>query len=58
MGRNSAPTFLSIARMKSTTEASLAAFLTAPHGRMPDIFLNREDIQDISGYILSLRKAR
>ena len=60
-GRNSAPTFLSIARMKSTTEASLAAFLSTPHGRrggMPDIFLNRDDIQDVSGYILSLRKPR
>jgi mono/diheme cytochrome c family protein len=60
-GRNSTPTFLSIARMKSTTEASLAAFLSTPHGRrggMPDIFLNRDDIQDVSGYILSLRKPR
>ena len=57
-GRNSAPTFLSIARMKSTTEASLAAFLSTPHGRrgMPDLVLNREEIQDISAYILSLRK--
>jgi mono/diheme cytochrome c family protein len=57
-GRNGAPTFLSIARMKSTTEASLAAFLSTPHGRggMPDLVLNREEIQDVSAYILSLRK--
>ncbi len=57
-GRNSAPTFLSIARMKSTTEASLAAFLSTPHGRgrMPDLVLNREEIEDVSAYILSLRK--
>ncbi len=57
-GRDSAPTFLSIARMKSTTEASLAAFLSTPHGRgrMPDLVLNREEIQDVSAYILSLRK--
>jgi mono/diheme cytochrome c family protein len=57
-GRNSAPTFLSIARMKSTTEASLAAFLSTPHGRggMPDLVLNRSEIRDLSAYILSLRK--
>jgi mono/diheme cytochrome c family protein len=57
-GRNSAPTFLSIARMKSTTEASLAAFLSTPHGRggMPDLVLDRNEIQDVSAYILSLRK--
>jgi mono/diheme cytochrome c family protein len=57
-GRDSAPTFLSVARMKSTTEASLAAFLSTPHGRgrMPDLVLNREEIQDVSAYILSLRQ--
>jgi len=58
-GRDSAPTFLSIARMKSTTEASLAAFLSTPHGgagRMPDLVLNRNEIQDVSAYILSLRQ--
>jgi mono/diheme cytochrome c family protein len=57
-GRNSAPTFSSIARMKSTTEASLAAFLSTSHGRgrMPDLVLNREEIRDVSAYILSLRK--
>ncbi len=57
-GRDSVPTFLSIARMKSTTEASLAAFLSTPHGRggMPDLVLNRNEIQDVSAYILSLRK--
>jgi mono/diheme cytochrome c family protein len=58
-GRDSAPTFLSIARMKSTTETSLAAFLSIPHGgggRMPDLVLNRNEIQDVSAYILSLRR--
>jgi len=57
-GRNGARTFLSIARMKSTTEASLAAFLSTPHGRggMPDLVLNRDEIGGRSAYILSLRK--
>ena len=56
-GRNSAPTFLSIARMKSTTEASLAAFLSTPHGPggMPNLVLDRTEIRDVSAYILSLR---
>jgi mono/diheme cytochrome c family protein len=55
-GGDSVPTFSSIARMKSTTEMSLAAFLSTPHGRMPDFSLSRTDIQDVSAYILSLRK--
>ena len=59
-GRSSAPTFLSIARMKSTTESSLAAFLATPRGRghMPNVVLSRQEIQDVSAYILSLRKLR
>ncbi len=57
-GRNNVPTFLSIARMKSTTEASLAAFLTTPRGlgHMPNVVLNRREIEDVSAYILDLRK--
>lgn len=34
--RDEVPTFLSIAQMKSTTAMSLAAFLTTPHGGMPN----------------------
>jgi mono/diheme cytochrome c family protein len=55
-GSDAVPTFSSIARMKSTTEMSLAAFLSTPHGRMPDLVLSRTEIQNISAYILSLRK--
>ena len=46
--QDAVPTFLSIAQMKSTTEMSLAAFLTRPHGATPN--------RDVSAYILSLRK--
>lgn len=53
--RDEAPTFLSIAQMKSTTAMSLAAFLTTPHGGMPNLTLSRREIQDLSAYILSLR---
>jgi mono/diheme cytochrome c family protein len=55
-GGDTAPTFSSIARLKSTTEMSLAAFLSTSHGPMPDLLLSRTDIRDVSAYILSLRK--
>ena len=54
--RDVAPSFSSIARMRSTTEASLAAFLSTTHGGMPDLALSRQEIRDVSAYILSLRK--
>jgi mono/diheme cytochrome c family protein len=50
------PSFLSIARMSSTTETSLEVFLSTPHARMPDYNLTRDEIRDVSTYILSLRK--
>lgn len=48
------PTFRSIARAPSTSAGSLAAFLANPHGKMPDLVLNRKEIHDVSAYILSL----
>jgi mono/diheme cytochrome c family protein len=55
--RNDAvPSFSSIAQMKSTTATSLAAFLSTSHGRMPDYGLSRQEIRDVSAYILTLRK--
>ena len=50
-----APPFTAIARMKSTTILSLAAFLQTPHNRMPDLHLSRNEIDDVSAYILSLK---
>ena len=44
--RDAAPAFSAVARMKSTTETSLAAFLSTPHGRMPDLILSREEIAE------------
>jgi hypothetical protein len=43
--------------MSSTTEAGLAAFLSTPHGKMPDYSLSRNEIRNVSAYILSLRLA-
>ena len=53
---NGAPTFPAIARMKSTTPMALRAFLQTPHSRMPDLHMNREEIDNITAYILSLRR--
>ena len=50
------PAFASIAKMNSTTAMSLTVFLSTPHGRMPDYSLSRNDIANVSAYILSLRK--
>jgi len=51
-----APPFAAIAHMKSTTPTALRVFLQTPHGRMPDLHLSRQEIADVSAYIMSLRK--
>ena len=53
---NGAATFAAIARMKSTTPLSLRAFLQTPHSQMPDLHLSRNEIDDLTAYILSLRR--
>jgi hypothetical protein len=40
--------------MASTTSTSLNAFLSTPHPSMPDYALSRQEIADVSAYILSL----
>jgi mono/diheme cytochrome c family protein len=55
--RDGVPAFFSIAQMTSTTEMSLAAFLTTPHAAgMPNFSLSHAEIRDVSAYILSLRQ--
>jgi mono/diheme cytochrome c family protein len=54
-GATGIPTFAAIARMPSTTALSLHAFLQTTHGRMPDFQLSRDEINDVSAYILSLK---
>jgi mono/diheme cytochrome c family protein len=51
-----APTFAAIAEMKSTTAMALRVFLQTPHGRMPDLHLTRDEINDVTAYILSLKR--
>ena len=49
------PSFASIARMKSTTLTSLQVFLSTPHAQMPDYTLTRDEIRNVSSYIMSLK---
>jgi mono/diheme cytochrome c family protein len=49
-----APTFFAIARMKSITRLSLRVFFQTSHDRMPNLQLNRDEVDNLSAYILSL----
>ncbi len=49
------PSFVSIAQMKTTTATGLEVFLSTPHTKMPDYTLTREEIRDVSAYIMSLK---
>ncbi len=51
-----APSFSAVAKMPSTTSASVHAFLQTSHGQMPDFKLSRTEIDDVTAYILQLRK--
>lgn len=52
------PSFYAIAQAPSTTQESLALFLSRKHPPMPDFALTRTETADVSAYILSLRAAR
>lgn len=53
---NGAPPFTAIAAMKTTTFLGLEVFLQTPHGRMPDLHLSRDEIDDVAAYIISLKR--
>jgi len=48
------PSFPAISRSGMTTD-QLRAFLSHPHGAMPDLALTRAEIDDLIGYIETLR---
>ena len=48
------PTFRMVAK-SGVTDAALRAFLSHPHGAMPDLVLTRAEIDDLIAYIRSLR---
>ena len=54
----SAPTFPELAAEPSITEYSLRALLRAPHETMPQITFTPDQLDDIVGYIMSLKLSR
>lgn len=55
-GNDAAPPFVAIAAAPATSPASLHAFITAPHGQMPDLKLSGQQVDNLVAYILSLRQ--
>jgi cytochrome c len=49
------PSFRTVAE-SGISAAKLRAFLSHPHGAMPDLSLTRSEIDDLIQYILSLRQ--
>jgi mono/diheme cytochrome c family protein len=49
------PSFVTIARRLTSTELGLRVFLQTPHPPMPNLMLTRREIDDVVGYILSLK---
>jgi mono/diheme cytochrome c family protein len=50
-----APTFASIAKRPDFDAAKLAFFLLAPHPKMPDMQLSRDEASNIAAYIATLK---
>ena len=50
------PPFAAIAASKGMTTTSLTVFLMTPHTKMPDYSLSRQQIRDVSAYIMSLKR--
>lgn len=51
------PAFLRVANMPSTTGAALNVFLQSHHQRMPSLRLDRDEMDAVIDYILSLKGA-
>lgn len=54
-GTDGAPPFATIPNELKRSEAQIKAFLSRPHGRMPDFVMTRREIDDLTAYIMSLR---
>ena len=50
-----APDFVAVANMPSTTELALTVFLQSSHPTMPNVVLTAEQRGDLVNYILSLK---
>jgi mono/diheme cytochrome c family protein len=51
MGTTSVPPFSEIAKQPGISAAKVALFLLAPHPRMPDMNLTRNEAADLAAYI-------
>jgi mono/diheme cytochrome c family protein len=49
------PSFTALANDPRNTTDHLRAFLTRPHGRMPDLSLSRQERDDLIAYLTGLR---
>jgi len=54
-GTDGAPPFATIPNQLKRSGAQIKTFLSRPHGRMPDFVMTRQEIDDLTAYILSLR---
>ena len=54
--RGGPPAFAAIANRTSTTALSLKVFFKTSHRRMPNLIITPEQADDLSSYILSLRR--
>ncbi|MGB7975070.1 MAG: c-type cytochrome [Roseiarcus sp.] len=54
--QRAAPAFTTIAAMPSTTQTSLGVFLQTSHASMPNLILSAADRDNLTAYILSLRR--
>ncbi|WP_315723550.1 MULTISPECIES: cytochrome c [unclassified Bradyrhizobium] len=52
-----APDFVAVANMPSTTELALKVFLQSSHPTMPNVILTAEQRGDLVNYILSLKRS-
>lgn len=56
LGGGSPPSFVAIAQKDGTNASSLRIFLSTRHAKMANYALTKDEIADLTAYILSLRK--
>jgi cytochrome c len=55
--RGGAPDFAAIANRPSTTALSLKVFFKTSHNRMPNLIIAPDQAEDLTNYILSLKRS-
>jgi mono/diheme cytochrome c family protein len=55
--RGDAPDFVAIANRSSTTALSLKVFFKTSHNRMPNLIIEPDQAEDLTNYILSLKRS-